>query len=836
VTISGDRQTIRKQLPPLKAGKEHKITWIQNSPTAAYHAKIVAGTAEGEFGFEISRGSGKAGSAPAGKITALSTAEDLVFKHQAIYQASFDVTAYTFEVYDTEGDIIHREDSGNGGQFKANERITLKWDDPSDVFLVKVHFDGEQGQFGDHILAPMAIEIPHTEVVFDSGQALIKGEQSPKLDDAAAVAMHKLDSVEKAKAAVGNMLAGSGYVAKLYISGYTDTVGPTGKNQTLSETARQGDRRLLPEEGRVVRDLLHRHGRARAQGPDRRQRGRGEEPPRRLRDQLPAADRRVVPVARRVEARPPAHASGPTRCPRTPRSGRTYEASQEEHSGGGGSSSSGDSDSDGGGGTRASNSEPGENLGTVSGGGSDDSASYGQPYVGGAEEVPPEVEGDAGRDQEGLQRRRDGRGAAGGADRAARGAPRAPTRAPTVSVTWARGGGRASRRAPVAELFVSQVRCRRWRAACRTSGAGGGEVVVAVEAGAGRGRTGCSGGACSAGFMDAGRGARGWPGGARTTRRRGAGRRGLRSTARRSRRGSTVGVLPGLEVGDEGAPGSRWPRCTCPDSTSIVAEDSRAPIVLMWSRALALAAGCRGRGAAAARRRPSACAEMWTSALAEQVEAVVAVVLADGRDDQIAGLLELGLGLVEALLACGGRWASRVRPRATPGCSSHAALVNESIDMLVEVLGLVEGPLVVLVGLADRHLHVGDVEPVVLELVGLEGGEVELAGLLLAVAPVPYSLTRKAPMPRLAARRARWTSSPERSISASAWRAHVCMASGVMSRRPVTSTSSTAASIATRVWPMRERGEVRLLERGAGVGVAAVRARAGCRGRARSRR
>ncbi|MBL8970909.1 MAG: hypothetical protein JNK56_10035, partial [Myxococcales bacterium] len=27
VTIVGDRQTIKKQLPPIKAGKEHKIVW-----------------------------------------------------------------------------------------------------------------------------------------------------------------------------------------------------------------------------------------------------------------------------------------------------------------------------------------------------------------------------------------------------------------------------------------------------------------------------------------------------------------------------------------------------------------------------------------------------------------------------------------------------------------------------------------------------------------------------------------------------------------------------------------------------------------------------------------
>lgn len=234
VTIVGDRQTIKKQLPPLKAGKQHKIVWVQNSPSAAYDVKIISGSAEAQVAFEVARASGKAATGEIGKITALSSAEDLVFKHQAIYSASFDVASYKFEVYNTDGDVFHTDEAG-GGQFKAGERFTLKWDKGDEVFLVKAHFEGAQGQFADHILAPMAIEIPHTEIVFDSGKAIIKGEQSPLLDEAAAVAMNKLAAVENAKAAVGNALSGNAYIPKLFISGHTDTVGKPGENQKLAE-------------------------------------------------------------------------------------------------------------------------------------------------------------------------------------------------------------------------------------------------------------------------------------------------------------------------------------------------------------------------------------------------------------------------------------------------------------------------------------------------------------------------------------------------------------------------------------------------------------------------
>ncbi|MBL9100408.1 MAG: OmpA family protein [Myxococcales bacterium] len=405
VTILGDRQTIKKQLPPLKAGKEHKIVWTQNSPTAAYNAKIVAGSSEGEFGFEVARGAGKAGSTAAGKITALATAEDLVYKHQAIYQASFDVSGFTFEVYDTDGDVIHK-DQGSGG-WSAGERITLKWDRPEDVFLVKVHFDGASGQFGDHILAPMAIEIPHTEVVFDSGKAIIKGEQSPKLDEAAAVAMHKLDSVERAKAAVGNMLAGSGYVAKLYISGYTDTVGQPGKNQTLSEQRAKAIADYFVSKG-VWSEIWFTGMGERGQkvqtgdSVDEEKNRRAVyvisfQPPTGAWFPSPGAWKRAAGARKRPGELPPYPEKWKqAEAEKRGSSGSSSGGSDAGSGGSGGDSSDGGGSSDGGSG--GSGGEPRD---------PDMSHTYGQPYTGSAEEPPP-VEGTPGATKKGCSVADDG--------------------------------------------------------------------------------------------------------------------------------------------------------------------------------------------------------------------------------------------------------------------------------------------------------------------------------------------------------------------------------------------------------------------------------------------
>jgi len=404
VTITGDRQTIRKKIPALKSGKEFKIVWTQNGDSSAYEMAIVSSAGEANANFEVARGAGKpaggggsgGGGGAAGKVTAMASASDILFDHKVAYTTSFEVSNYEFKVYNTDGDVIHN-DSGTGG-WKANERIELKWDTNDDVFLVKVRFDGVQGQYGEHILAPMAIEIPHTEVVFDSGKAVIKGEQASKIDEAAAVAMHKLAAVENAKKAVGNALEGAGYVPKLFIAGYTDTVGKPGDNQKLSEGRARAIAERFHEKG-VWSEIYYT--------------GMGEKG---LKVQTPDSfdeekNRRAVYV---ISFQPPtgpwfpsagawkkvANARPrPAELPPYPAKWKEYEDNKRHGKPDGGSSpseagSSGSSSSGSGG--DASSSGGDDVGGTSSSGGSG-----GEPYLGSAE-GPPEVGGEPGASKKGC--------------------------------------------------------------------------------------------------------------------------------------------------------------------------------------------------------------------------------------------------------------------------------------------------------------------------------------------------------------------------------------------------------------------------------------------------
>ena len=320
-----------------------------------------------------------------------------------------DVTTYKLEVYDTDGDVIHT-DNGNQAPFKAGERVTFKWDSPNDVFLVKVRFDGEGGQYGEHILAPMAIEIPHTEVVFDSGKAIIKGEQAIKIDEAAAVAMHKLASVENAKKAVGNALDGAAYVPKLFISGYTDTVGKPGDNQKLSEGR-----------ARAIAEAFHQKG----VWSEIYFTGMGEKG---LKVQTSDSvdeekNRRAVYV---ISFQPPTGAwfpaSGawkklagarprPAQLPPYPEKWKQYEDEKRVGKGGGsggstssGGGGSGGSDASSGGGDSDSGSGGGGSSGSGGGGSSSGGGggTSGEPYLGTANEDPPKVGGEPGATKKGC--------------------------------------------------------------------------------------------------------------------------------------------------------------------------------------------------------------------------------------------------------------------------------------------------------------------------------------------------------------------------------------------------------------------------------------------------
>lgn len=227
VVITGDGQTIKKSIGSMRNGQTVKVSWKQKSAQARYSLEVGGANVEANFAFEIAKAKG--GGQKLGKLKVRSTREDIIDRQTAMFETSFDLANYEYKIYDGDGDIFASDLVTDG--VAAGGQFTIKWSDDADVFMIHVKGEDKFGRFTEYKLVPWAVEIPHTEINFDSGKWNIKNGESPKLDEAVAVAFHELVALEKVNKAVGANLT-----PRLYIVGYTDTVGGASSNQKLSNS------------------------------------------------------------------------------------------------------------------------------------------------------------------------------------------------------------------------------------------------------------------------------------------------------------------------------------------------------------------------------------------------------------------------------------------------------------------------------------------------------------------------------------------------------------------------------------------------------------------------
>jgi len=95
-------------------------------------------------------------------------------------------------------------------------------DDDDEVLQIQVTGWDQQNFPGQVLLSPWAYSIPHEDVVFKTGSAVIDEAEVPKLQHAYAQVQQVLEKY------------GAIVVIKLYVAGYTDTVGSEANNQALS--------------------------------------------------------------------------------------------------------------------------------------------------------------------------------------------------------------------------------------------------------------------------------------------------------------------------------------------------------------------------------------------------------------------------------------------------------------------------------------------------------------------------------------------------------------------------------------------------------------------------
>lgn len=108
---------------------------------------------------------------------------------------------------------------------KADEPRQVSWPQPPDarVLRIDVRAVDQHGLYSDLELYPWRIDVPHEDVLFETGKAEVTAQETPKLE-------RSLVSLNEALSKYGRFAK-----VRVFVAGHTDTVGPAASNQALSE-------------------------------------------------------------------------------------------------------------------------------------------------------------------------------------------------------------------------------------------------------------------------------------------------------------------------------------------------------------------------------------------------------------------------------------------------------------------------------------------------------------------------------------------------------------------------------------------------------------------------
>jgi len=120
--------------------------------------------------------------------------------------------------------------------------IPIKWTQPKGTRVLKLQLriEADDGVATNVQLIPWSVEVAHEDVNFATDSAAIEAGERAKLD-ASYAAITRV--VERSKQFVA---------MQLYIAGHTDTVGPAGKNKTLSLARARAIAKYFREKGLAI--------------------------------------------------------------------------------------------------------------------------------------------------------------------------------------------------------------------------------------------------------------------------------------------------------------------------------------------------------------------------------------------------------------------------------------------------------------------------------------------------------------------------------------------------------------------------------------------------------
>ena len=203
----------------LPAGRERTFEWKQKPGRVRYKATLTAADTRGvestlQFEFEVA------------VVLPLEVKVDKSLEniedHRVVLRANRAIAKIGYEIKSPTGTLLAKGEQTYPGA-KAGSNVTLAWEqEEGDVGVVNLEVHDELGFWSGVELSPFWVEIPHEEVVFESGKWAIPSRERPKLDGT-------LNTIREELSKYGGLLQ-----LRLYVAGYTDTVDSAAYNLKLS--------------------------------------------------------------------------------------------------------------------------------------------------------------------------------------------------------------------------------------------------------------------------------------------------------------------------------------------------------------------------------------------------------------------------------------------------------------------------------------------------------------------------------------------------------------------------------------------------------------------------
>lgn len=216
----GKKQSLRAN--NVGAGSRKTLSFKQGDGTSTYQAKVTVVWGDGEReSFSIDFAATRVG-----KLAIDMKAEDVdLDQMKLVTRATNPATAVELVITGESGEVIWSGKESFDPPAPSGEPLAIAWDSPPEKILtMQLKVYDIAGFWVGLKITPFSIDIPHETVVFDSGSSVVRPDQAPKLEATWGL-------IQDALAKHGTLLQ-----LKLFIAGYTDTVGDKASNRALSNS------------------------------------------------------------------------------------------------------------------------------------------------------------------------------------------------------------------------------------------------------------------------------------------------------------------------------------------------------------------------------------------------------------------------------------------------------------------------------------------------------------------------------------------------------------------------------------------------------------------------